>query len=78
MGTSNVATTMGLEYTRKSIGTEYSVSLAYVWVLDDHHPTMSMPYRHAGRSIIRRRRRIIHGVMLGLLWVFINYLSVLS
>ena len=39
----NVETNTGLEYKHYSIGTEYSVSLASVWVLDDHHPTIGMP-----------------------------------
>ena len=50
-----MAITTGLEYKCNSIGTESSVSLAYVWGLEDHHPTMSMTSGLGGRS--RRRTR---------------------
>ena len=59
VGTSNGATTTGLEYKHKSIVIESSVSLVSVRRLDEHHPTISMPSGHGGRSIIIKKKNIL-------------------
>ena len=53
----NAAIAIDLEYKCNSIGAEFSVSLASVWGLDDHHPNMSMSSGLGGRT----RRRISEG-----------------
>ena len=40
-------------------GTEYSVPVASVWVLEHHHPTMSKLWEHGYRSKIKEERKIL-------------------